>query len=54
MRCTQCGRVATGDARGWQAHRTELPADFEEDDDLKDVPPVVFFCPECAEREFGS
>ena len=53
MRCAQCGKVATGDARGWQAHRAELPPEYE-DDDLQDVPAVVFFCPECAEREFDG
>jgi hypothetical protein len=45
--CAGGRRPAT---RGWQAHGAELPDDY--DDDLEDVPPVVFFCPVCAEREF--
>ena len=53
MKCAQCGKVATGVARGWQAHCAELPAEYE-DDGLQDVPPVVFFCPDCAQREFGD
>jgi hypothetical protein len=40
-RCVECGEVwLPGDEDRWEAH-------FDTDDEL------VFFCPECAEREFG-
>jgi hypothetical protein len=39
-RCAECGeRWLPGDEEHWQAH-------FDTDDEL------VFFCPECAEKEF--
>jgi hypothetical protein len=46
VRCEECGRVAEGDARGWEAHRADDPSEGNE-------PEVVFFCPDCAEWEFG-
>jgi hypothetical protein len=46
MRCEECGKEAPPDARGWRAVRT----DTEDDADS----PVGFYCPDCAEREFGT
>jgi hypothetical protein len=55
MTCVECGRFATEDSRGWRAYRTELPPEAEaEDPTAQDVPPVVFYCPTCAELEFGG
>ena len=43
--CEECGRVNSDGERGWQGHLVDL------DDDGDDE--VLFFCPRCAEREFG-
>jgi hypothetical protein len=45
MRCSECGAVATDDARGWQAHIADLDDDGDDD--------VALFCQRCADREFG-
>ena len=42
--CLECGAVAAGEAKGWLAYRADEPGD---------APSLVFYCPECAEREFG-
>ena len=47
MRCEECGAVAEGRARGWEAHRVDDVIDFEEDR------AVLFFCPSCVQREFA-
>jgi len=47
LACSECGRRADTDARGWQGHLVEA----DEDDDTEEV---VFFCPLCAAREFGD
>jgi len=44
--CVECGRRADREARGWQAHL--VVADDDEEDE------VVFFCAQCAAREFGD
>jgi hypothetical protein len=44
--CVECGRRADQEARGWQGHLVDL------DDDGDDE--VVFYCPLCATREFGT
>jgi hypothetical protein len=44
--CEECGREASGEARGWRGYLTEYLA-FGHDGDL------AFYCPECAYREFG-
>ena len=55
MTCVECGAVATGDAEGWRAYRADLPLEAEaEDATAGDVPAVVFYCPACAELEFGD
>jgi hypothetical protein len=42
MRCEECGVQATGKAERWRALVTR-----------DDAPSLVFYCAECAEREFG-
>jgi hypothetical protein len=47
--CVECG-CKSGDAeRGWQGHLVE-----RDDDGKSDEQEVVFFCPDCAAREFGE
>jgi Zn finger protein HypA/HybF involved in hydrogenase expression len=41
IRCEECRRSWLDDERGWQAH-------------FVDVEEVAFYCPECAEQEFGD
>jgi Zn finger protein HypA/HybF involved in hydrogenase expression len=41
LTCVECGQVSNPLERGWHAHRVDL----EE---------IAFYCPECAEREFGD
>jgi len=44
VRCQECLRAADEKAEGWRAYRSDEPGE----------PPLVgFYCPECAEREFG-
>jgi hypothetical protein len=47
LKCALCGRWSEGEAEGWRAYRN---------DDLTDAQPleIVFFCPDCADREFGQ
>jgi len=47
MRCVECGAVADADAFRWRAYRVD--ADTASGDDE-----LVFYCPECAGREFDS
>jgi hypothetical protein len=46
LTCTECERRSAETACGWQGYLVDL------EDDGKDE--VVFFCPSCAAREFGS
>jgi hypothetical protein len=39
--CEECRRPWLDRERGWQAHRVDLDE-------------VAFYCPKCAEREFGD
>ena len=43
--CAECGRLSAGSERGWQGHLV--------DGDGGGADEVLFFCPRCAEREFG-
>jgi hypothetical protein len=43
---TECGRFSDFAARGWVAIRAG-------EADIEDFPELFFFCPDCAEREFG-
>jgi hypothetical protein len=45
MRCLECD-CETEEARGWRGYLIDDPEDDE-------APSVVFYCPECADREFG-
>jgi hypothetical protein len=47
MRCIECGEEAGDDAKGWRAYR-DVGEDIDEDAE------IVFYCPECAAREFDS
>lgn len=44
--CIECGSVSDSSWSGWRACRTEDPEGIE-------GPEISFFCPECANREFG-
>jgi hypothetical protein len=44
--CEECACI-TGRATGWLAHL------IEDRDEPDQVPYVVFYCPVCAQREFG-
>ncbi len=46
LRCEEC-RAETAQARGWRALVCADP------EDPADEPVVAFYCPGCAEREFG-
>ena len=47
LACVECPRVSSFSARGWKAYRTDDPENDE-------PPALAFYCPECAEREFGE
>jgi hypothetical protein len=47
LTCEECKAVADEEAEGRQAHRGDDPYEDEE-------PLVVYYCPACAEREFGE
>jgi RNA polymerase subunit RPABC4/transcription elongation factor Spt4 len=46
LACVECGRRSDAEARGWHGYLVDT------DDDGADE--VVFFCPRCADREFGD
>jgi hypothetical protein len=45
--CIECKTRSGLRWRGWRAYRTDDP-------DLDGPPTLTFYCPVCAEREFGS
>jgi hypothetical protein len=47
LSCQECERVADDDAFRWRALLAVDP------DDAFEEPLLAFYCPECAEREFG-
>jgi hypothetical protein len=47
MLCWECLSVADERAKGWRAYRVDVPGEDPE-------PIIVFYCPGCAEREFGG
>jgi hypothetical protein len=47
LRCVECHAHTTTTSSGWRGIRCDVP---EEDD----VPILAFYCPTCAEREFGT
>ena len=46
LTCAECGRRSGLRATGWRGYRVDDPEYDEE-------PAIGFFCPACAEREFG-
>jgi hypothetical protein len=47
LACAECPRVSSVNARGWKAFRSDDP-------EVDEHPRLSFYCPECAEREFGA
>ena len=47
LECVECHTLSVPDARHWRAYRIDDPTEDE-------PPAVAFYCPVCAEREFGS
>ncbi len=47
LRCVECGTLSSRHARRWRSYRTDDPTEDE-------PPALAFYCPACAEREFGS
>jgi hypothetical protein len=47
LACAECPRVSSVSARGWKVYRSDDPESGE-------PPALSFYCPECAEREFGQ
>jgi hypothetical protein len=47
LRCQECQAVSDEDAWGWRAVWADDP------DDAFEEPFLAFYCPWCAEREFG-
>ena len=47
LACAECPRVSSGPARGWKAYRSDDP-------ELEEPPRLSFYCPACAEKEFGA
>ena len=55
MICIECGAVADEEAHGWRAYRADLTAEAEDEDtSASDVPALVYYCPDCAAREFDD
>jgi hypothetical protein len=46
LRCTECRASSGPDTSGWRGYRWDEPY-------TDDPPAVAFYCPDCAEREFG-
>jgi hypothetical protein len=44
--CLECGDQSDAGWSGWQAHRVDDP-------ELDEPPTLGFYCPACAEAEFG-
>ena len=44
--CVECEALARSNALGWEAHLVDMDDDGEDE--------VVYYCPRCARREFGS
>jgi hypothetical protein len=46
VECQECRRVGDDAWRGWRAYHGDVS-------DESPAPLLVFYCPDCAEREFG-
>jgi hypothetical protein len=44
--CVECGVISDAAALRWRSYRIDDPSEDEE-------PALAFYCPSCAEREFG-
>jgi len=44
--CQECKAASDRKWRGWRAYRSDDP-------ELDESPALAFYCPDCAEREFG-
>jgi hypothetical protein len=47
LRCAECKTISSSYASGWRGYRTDDPEEGE-------PPALAFYCPDCAEREFGG
>ena len=47
LRCVECRALSDLEARRWRSYRIDDPTEDE-------PPALAFYCPACAEREFGS
>jgi hypothetical protein len=47
LECVECHAVSDATAWRWRSYRIDEPSEDEE-------PALAFYCPVCAEREFGS
>ncbi len=47
LMCVECGVLSDPDAWGWRGYRMDDP-------DSHEWPALAFYCPVCAEREFGG
>ena len=47
LECVECHATSDEAARHWRAYRIDDPTENE-------PPALAFYCPVCAEREFGS
>jgi hypothetical protein len=47
LECVECRTVSDATAWRWRSYRIDDPTEDEE-------PALAFYCPFCAEREFGS
>jgi hypothetical protein len=47
LECVECRLQSDEGARWWRAYRIDDPGEGE-------LPALAFYCPVCAEREFGS
>ena len=47
LACIECPRLSSASARGWKAYRSDDP---ENEEPAK----LAFYCPQCAEGEFGN
>ena len=45
--CVECSALSNEHAGGWRAYRMDDP-------EQGDLPGLAFYCPSCAEREFGG
>ena len=45
--CQECGQPSGAAWRGWRAYRADDP-------ETNEPPTLTFYCPACAEREFGD